>query len=82
MKKEELKALIRGGTKKNETLPLANLAALKAVAKVSLEIDRDSNDYYYKIDINELVDKEIDPTILSNNGWELSLDEQYIHLFL
>jgi len=82
MKKDELKTLIRGGTRKNETLPLTDLAALKAVAKVSLEIDRDTNDYFYKIDINDLVDKEIDPKILSENGWELSLDEEYIHLFL
>lgn len=82
MTKDELKMLIRGSTKKNETFPLADLAKLKSVANVVLEIDRETNDYYYKVDINDLVNKEFDYSIISNNGWELSLDEQYMFLFL
>ena len=82
MTKDELKMLIRGSTRKNETFPLADLAKLKSVANVMLEIDRETNDYYYKVDINDLVSKEFDYSIISNNGWELSLDEQYIFLFL
>ncbi len=82
MTKDELKMLIRGSTKKNETFPLADLAKLKSVANVMLEIDRETNDYYYKVDINDLVNKEFDYSIISNNGWELSLDEQYMFLFL
>ena len=82
MTKDELKMLIRGSTKKNETFPLADLAKLKSVANVMLEIDRETNDYYYKVDINDLVNKEFDYSVISNNGWELSLDEQYMFLFL
>jgi len=82
MTKDELKMLIRGSTRKNETFPLADLAKLKSVANVMLEIDRETNDYYYKVDINDLVSKEFDYSIISNNGWELSLDEQYMFLFL
>lgn len=82
MTKDELKMLIRGSTRKNETFPLADLAKLKSVANVMLEIDRETNDYYYKVDINDLVNKEFDYSIISNNGWELSLDEQYMFLFL
>lgn len=82
MTKDELKMLIRGSTKKNETFPLADLAKLKSVANVMLEIDRETNDYYYKVDVNDLVNKEFDYSVISNNGWELSLDEQYMFLFL
>lgn len=78
----EIKTLIRGSTKKNETLPLADLSVLKSIANVTLEIDRESNDYYYKVEVKDLVDKDFDFTIISNNGWELSLDEQYMLLFL
>lgn len=82
MKKDDLKALVRNGIRKNESLPLADLVTLKSIANVSLEIDRETNDYFYRIDLNDLVDKEFDYSIISNNGWELSLDEQYIYLFL
>ena len=78
----EIKTLIRGSTKKNETLPLADLSVLKSIANVTLEIDIESNDYYYKVEVKDLVDKDFDFTIISNNGWELSLDEQYMLLFL
>lgn len=82
MNKNELKMLIRGSTKKNDTFPLADLAKLRAVANVTLEIDRETNDYYYKVNINELVDKEFETSIITDNGWELSLDEEHIFLFL
>lgn len=78
----EIKTLIRGSTKKNDMLPLSDLAELKSIANVTLEIDRETNDYYYKVDINDLIDKEFNTTIITDNGWELSLDEQYIYLFI
>ena len=82
MKKDELKALIRSGIRKNDTLPLADLAKLKQVANVSLDIDRETNDYFYRIDLNDLVGKEFEYNLLTDNGWELSLDEQQILLFI
>ena len=82
MTKEEIKMMIRGSTKKNETFPLSDLAKLKTISNVTLEIDRETNDYYYKVDINDLVNKEFDYSIITDNGWELSLDEQYIFLFI
>ena len=53
----DLKALVRNGIRKNESLPLADLVTLKSIANVSLEIDRETNDYFYRIDLNDLVDK-------------------------
>jgi len=82
MKKDELKALIRSGIKKNDTLSLADLAKLKQIANVSLDIDRETNDYFYKINLNDLVGKEFEYNLLTDNGWELSLDEQQILLFI
>jgi hypothetical protein len=82
MTKDELKVMIRNGTRKNDVFPLADLSKLKSIANVTLEIDRETNDYYYKVSINDLVNKEFDYNILTDNGWELSLDEQYIYLFL
>ena len=82
MNKSELKTMIRSGTKKNDTFPLADLAKLKAIANVTLEIDRETNDYYYKVNINDLVNKEFEYNIITDNGWELSLYEQYIFLFI
>ena len=82
MKKDELKALIRSGIRKNDTLPLADLAKLKQIANVFLDIDRETNDYFYRIDLNDLVGKEFEYNLLTDNGWELSLDEQQILLFI
>lgn len=82
MKKSELKELIRSGIRKNDTLPLADLAKLKQVANVTLEIDRETNDYFYRIYLNDLVDKDFEYNLLTDNGWELSLDEEQIYLFL
>lgn len=82
MTREELKQTIRGSTSKNISLPLADLAKLKAMANVRLEIDRETNDYYYHINIDDLVDKDIDISILTDNNWQLSLDEKSINLFI
>lgn len=82
MTKEEIKALVRSGIRKNDTLPLSDLAALKSIANVTLEIDRETNDYFYRIYLDELVNKEFEYKLLTENGWELSLDEEQIYLFL
>lgn len=82
MTKNEIKVMIRNSARINDTFPLADLAKLKEIANVSLEIDRETNEYYYKVNINELVNKDFEYRIITDNGWELSLDEEYILLFL
>lgn len=82
MNKADLKKMVRNGQKKNETMPLADLEQLKKLAKVSLEIDRESNEYYYRVAIDDLIDKEFEYRILTDNGWELSLDEEFLFLYL
>lgn len=82
MKKDEIKALVRSSTSGTKTLPLSDLEVLKSVSNVDLDIDRETNDYFYKIKIDELVDKDFNSDILVKNNWELSLDEEYIFLFI
>ena len=82
MTKDEIKGLIGGSEEKNDTLSLHDLEKLKSVANVTLEIDRDTNDYFYKVAIDDLVDREFDYTLLTSNKWDLSLDGKYIVLFL
>ncbi len=82
MNKADLKKMVRNGQKKNHMMPLADLEQLKKLAKVSLEIDRESNEYYYRVAIDDLIDKEFEYRILTDNGWELCLDEEFLFLYL
>ena len=82
MNKADLKKMVRNGQKKNQMMPLADLEQLKKLAKVSLEIDSESNEYYYRVAIDDLIDKEFEYRILTDNGWELSLDEEFLFLYL
>lgn len=82
MTKDEIKDLVLNSKQTNTFMPLTDLLLLRNVADVRLEMDRDENEYYYKVKIDDLVDKDLTKEILSNNGWILSKDEEYILLFL
>lgn len=82
MKKNEIIALIRGSTGKNEKLPLADLLKLNDVANVFFDINRETNEYFYRIKIDDLIDKEFEEGILTENGWKLSPDENEILFFI
>lgn len=83
MNKEELKDLIRQSTKsKKSSLSLYDLGQLQSVAKVNLMFDREENDYYYQIDLKDLVDKEFKKELITDNGWMLSEDGDFIILYI
>ena len=82
MTKKEIIEIIKTSTQKNATLPLADLLLLRDVADVKLEMDRDENEYFYKVKIDDIVDKELKKEVLSNNGWVLSEDENFIILYV
>ena len=82
MKLEEIKTLVKNGSNYNESLSLSDLEKLKSVANVTLQIDRDTNDYYYKVILNELAGKEFDKELITKHKWELSINEEEIKLFL
>ena len=84
MSKEELKELLKSNsTEVMHELSASDLVDIKEFVNVSLEIDRKTFDYYYKIDIDELLKSEM-PTEefdkLKNQGW--SIFEDKIILFL
>jgi hypothetical protein len=82
MTKEEIIELANNSVKKKPTMSLTELMFLRQVADVNLEMDRDENEYYYKIKIDELVDKDFKKEIISDNGWEVSKDKEFIILFI
>jgi len=82
MTKEEIIELANNSVKKKPTMSLTELMFLRQVADVNLEMDRDENEYYYKVKIDELVDKDFKKEIISDNGWEVSKDKEFIILFI
>ena len=82
MTKDEIIELANNSVKKKPTMSLTELMFLRQVADVNLEMDRDENEYYYKIKIDELVDKDFKKEIISDNGWEVSKDKEFIILFI
>lgn len=82
MKKEEIKDIVRNSKQKKATMPLTDLLLLRNVADVRLEMDRNENEYFYKVKIDDIVDKDLKKEVLSDNGWILSKDEEYIILFV
>jgi hypothetical protein len=82
MTKKEIIDIVKTSTQKNATLPLADLLLLRDVADVKLEMDRDENEYFYKVKIDDIADKELKKEVLSNNGWILSEDENFIILYV
>jgi hypothetical protein len=82
MTKDEIIELANNSVKKKPTMSLTELMYLRQVADVNLEMDRDENEYYYKIKIDELVDKDFKKEIISDNGWEVSKDKEFIILFI
>jgi hypothetical protein len=82
MTRNEIIELVKGSKKVNSFMPLADLLLLRNVADVKLEMDRDENEYYYKVKIDDIVDKDLKKEVISNNGWELSSDENFIILYV
>ena len=82
MNKEEIIELVQSSQKKHDMMPLNDLMELSKVAKITLEIDRDTDEYYYATKLNDLVGKEFKKEIISDNGWVLSEDKESMYNFL
>jgi len=82
MNKNEIINLVKGTPNSNKSIPLADFLKLKEIAKINLEIDRNTNDYYYKVSVDDLVDKEFDVKLLTDYGWEVTLGEDFIILYI
>jgi hypothetical protein len=82
MKIEEIKALIESNKGKGHVLPLSELMTLKSIANVTLEINRENGDYFYQVELNDLVDKEFDTELITEYAWEISQDGKKIILLI
>ena len=82
MTKNEIIEIIKTSRKVNLFMPLTDLLLLRDITDVKLEMDRDENEYFYKVKIDDIVGKEIKKEILYNNNWDLSKDEEFIILYI
>ena len=73
MKKDELIELLKDNNfDHRHHIPAAALANIVKFANVSLEIENDSLDYYYEVDIDELVESEMpeeEYKVMKDQGW-------------
>lgn len=81
MNREEIISLVKESKATKAFMPLTDLLLLRNVADVRVEMDRDENEYFYKVKIDDLVDKDIKKEVLSENGWQISNDENFLILY-
>ena len=63
----------------------SSLANIMKFVNVSLEIDRRTLDYYYKIDINSLIHTDFpreEYEVLKEQGWSISNDRNNVVIYL
>ena len=85
MRKEELYASLNGNKFKVSNLKSSELANIMRYVKAELKLDEHSFDYYYEIDVNELVNSQMpsnDFEDLKNEGWFFNETKEKIILFL
>ena len=82
MTEKQIKHLVLNTKTDNNNFPLSNIIDLKKIANFELSIDRNTGDYYYEVNINDLVDKDFDDSLITDYNWELSKDEKKIILFI
>ena len=69
----------------NKKVSLAELANIMPIVEVNLEMDKHSLDYYYQIDVNELLESKMtkeEVEMLKEQGWSFNDDKTKIILFL
>lgn len=81
MNREEIISLVKESKATKAFMSLTDLLLLRNVADVRVEMDRDENEYFYKVKIDDLVDKDIKKEVLSENGWQISSDENFLILY-
>ena len=82
MTKNEIIELVKTSKSTNTFMPLTDLLLLRDITDVKLEMDRDENEYFYKIKIDDIAGKELKKEVISNNNWNLSDNEEFIILYI
>lgn len=84
MTKNELIELLKDN-KSNERhhISAAALASIIKFANVSLEMDSDTLDYYYEVDIDELIGSEMpeeEYKVMKDQGWSIKKNKLLIYI--
>ena len=79
MTKKEILAIIKTAPHNDEKLPFSVIEELTTMNVLKLTLSPDGKSYIYRVNIDDLVDKEINPDYLYDTGWLLSIDEEFIY---
>ena len=84
MSKNELKELFKDNTfDKKYKISASSLLNIRYFANVSLMLDKKTLDYFYEVDIDELLESEMpddEYEVLKDQGW--SIDRDKLKIFL
>jgi len=81
----DLKGILNGNTLSYTKITASSLANIMTFVDVTLEMDRSSLDYYYKIDVEDILNSNISKDELEeikNQGWSFSDDGKSLIVFL
>jgi hypothetical protein len=84
MSLEELKNTLGNNTLSSFYIGASALANLMKFVDVKLQMDRNTFDYYYEMDVGELLKSKLpkeELETLKNQGWSFSKDEKKLILF-
>jgi hypothetical protein len=84
MTKKELKELLKGNSpKEKHNLSSSDFLNIGRFANVSLLMDKSTFDYYYEIDINELLGSKIpeeEYEVIKDQGWSIKGEKIILYL--
>ena len=78
MDKKELLAIIKTAPHNDTKLPFSVIEEMSLLDVLQLTLSPDGKSYMYRVNIEDLVDKDVNPDYLFDPGWNLSSDEEYI----
>ena len=78
MSREELISIVKSSPKNEINLPFSVVETFTNLGVLKVVIDDDLKTYLYRMDIEDLKDKEFNPDLLYDYGWALSDDETYV----
>jgi hypothetical protein len=85
MTKEEFKSAIEDNKVITKHVTAADIANITPYAHINLEIDSETLDYFYSINLEELLDSDVPNDILDeikNQGWALDKSKKNIIIYL
>jgi hypothetical protein len=82
---DDLKKSLGGNKVTKYPITAAEVSNIMAYTNVSLEMDRGTLDYYYSIDVNELLASDMpvdDLEDLKKQGWSLTQNDKDLILYI